>query len=301
MKTLPLNALRAFALVVHHGGVRAAARELGVSHSAISRHLTELERWLGVPVTERGEGQRGLTVTGQGEKLAAATWQALSDITREADAVREMRSPYAVTISTSPSFAARWLLPRLPLLERAYPRYEVSLVIDQRLDDPHAMPCDFAIRMGSGPWSDVVAQPLMSDELYPVMSPSFWEASGRPRKLEQLSDLRLLHDRDATASWQLWRQAFGPAELNVRSGPRFSSSDLVLRAASQGMGVALARDRLVRDDLVSGALVRPLGDLSIKIDAAYWLITPKQIAVRDAARVVIAWLRREAGMPGGSL
>lgn len=294
MKTLPLNALRALALAVHHGGVRAAARELDVSHSAVSRHLAELERWLGVPVTERGPGKRGLVLTPQGEKLAAATRQALLDMEQAADAVRELRSPYAVTISTSASFAARWLLPRLPLLERAYPRYEVSVVVDQKLDDPRAMSSDFAIRMGAGPWADVVAQPLMGDELYPVMSPSFWEAAGKPSRPVQLRGLRLLHDRDPAAGWPPWREAFGPPELNVRQGPRFASTDLVLRAAAQGMGVALARDRLVRDDLASGALIRPFAGSAVQLDAAYWLVMPKHAAVRDAAKVVMAWLKREA-------
>ncbi|WP_266168483.1 LysR substrate-binding domain-containing protein [Dyella subtropica] len=300
MNTLPLNALRAFALTVHHGGVRAAARELEVSHSAISRHLAELERWLGIPVTERGEGQRDLAVTAQGAKLAAATLEALRAIDHAADAVREQRSPYAVTISTTPSFAARWLLPRLPALERAYPRFEVSLVIDQRLDDPRAMPCDFAIRTGAGPWAGVVAQPLMRDALYPVMSPSFWEASGKPKHPDQLRRLRLLHDRDASASWQLWRQTHGPADLDVRSGPRFASTDLILRAAAQGMGVALARDRLVQDDLASGALIQPFGDLSVELDTAYWLVTPEHVAVRESAKTVMRWLRREAEAPTGS-
>lgn len=295
MEDLPLNALRALAMVMHHGGVRAAARELGVSHSAISRHLAELERWLGVPVMERGAGKRGLSMTSQGEKLAAAARQAMLDLTQAADAVRELRSPYAVTISTSASFATRWLLPRLPLLERAYPRYEVSVVIDQRLDDPSAMSGDFAIRMGTGPWSGVTAQALMGDELYPVMSPSFWDAAGRPSKPAQLRELRLLHDRDPAAGWPSWRDAFGPRELNVRQGPRFASTDLVLRAAAQSMGVALARDRLARDELSAGTLVRPLGDLSVKLDAAYWLVAPEHAAVRDAARVVMAWLKREAG------
>ncbi len=80
----------------------------------------------------------------------------------------------------------------------------------------------------------------------------------------------------------------------MRQGPRFASTDLVLRAAAQGMGVALARDRLVRDDLASGALIRPFAGSAVQLDAAYWLVMPKHAAVRDAAKVVMAWLKREA-------
>ena len=101
MRTLPLNALRAFALAVEKGGVRAAARELAVSHSAVSRHLAELERWLGIPLLERDRSPRVFAVTPQGQRLARTTLTALYDIRRAADALREQRSRYAVTISTT--------------------------------------------------------------------------------------------------------------------------------------------------------------------------------------------------------
>ncbi len=296
MESIPLNALRAFALVVRHGGVRAAARELAVSHSAVSRHLSELERWLGVPLTEPGEGQRGIVVTPQGERLAAVVLASLQDMGQAVDAVRERRSPHAVTISTTPSFAARWLLPRLPALERAHPQLEISVVVDQRVDDPGTRSSDLAIRSGDGDWPGMDAQPLMDDRLYPVASHGYWEAAGCPADPAELARLRLLHDRDAAASWQLWRQVFGPADLDVRPGPRLASTDLVLRAAAQGMGVALARHRLVGDELAAGTLVRPFGERQIVLERAYWLVTPAGRGLRHATRTLIGWLRREAAL-----
>ena len=292
---LPLNALRAFALAVEKGGVRAAARELAVSHSAISRHVIELEKWLGVALLERGRSPRVFAVTPQGERLARTTLNALDDLRRAADAIREQRSRYAVSVSTTPSFAARWLLPRLPALERAHPRLEVSVMVDQRLDDLQSSATDFAIRMGAGAWPGVIAEPLMDDVLYPVMSPALWKSAGRPRELTDLSGLRLLHDRDPHASWQLWRDEHGPATLDVRKGTRFTSSDLVLRAAAQGLGVALARHRLVLDDLEAGTLIRPFGSHSVTLTDAYWIVTSQGAAQRDAAKILITWLRREAG------
>jgi LysR family glycine cleavage system transcriptional activator len=300
MDSLPLNALRAFAVAVQKGGVRAAARELAVSHSAVSRHLAELERWLGVALLERGRGPRVFVVTPQGERLARTTLAALQDMQRAANAVREQRSRHAVTISTTPSFAARWLLPRLPSLQRAHPRLEVSVLVDQRLDDPATAGADLAIRMGTGSWSGVVAHPLMDDGLYPVMSPALWSEAGRPRELEDLGRMRLLHDRDPSASWQLWRDEHGPAELDVRRGTRFTSSDLVLRAAAQGFGVALARHRLVLDDVNGGTLIRPFGSRVVALDRAYWVVTPTGTAIRDAAKVVVAWLQREATRQRGA-
>lgn len=292
---LPLNALRAFALAVEKGGVRAAARELGVSHSAVSRHVSELEQWLGVALLERGRGHRAFVPTPEGERLARTTLNALGDINRAADALREQRSRYAVTVTTTPSFAARWLLPRLPALERAHPRLEVSVLVDQRLDELQNSASDFAIRMGAGNWPGVNAEPLMDDALFPVMSPAYWKNAGRPRELADLRRLRLLHDRDPRASWQLWRDEFGPPDLDVRKGMRFTSSDLVLRAAAQGLGVALAWHRLALDDLEAGTLIRPFGSHAIAIVGAYWIVTPNGSVTRDAARILIAWLRRQAG------
>jgi LysR family glycine cleavage system transcriptional activator len=300
MDSLPLNALRAFAVAVQKGGVRAAARELAVSHSAVSRHLAELERWLGVALLERGRGPRVFVVTPQGERLARTTLAALQDMQRAANALREQRSRHAVTISTTPSFAARWLLPRLPALQRAHPRLEVSVLVDQRLDEPATAGGDLAIRMGTGSWSGVVAHPLMDDGLYPVMSPALWNEAGRPVELADLGRLRLLHDRDPCASWQLWRDEHGPAELDVRRGTRFTSSDLVLRAAAQGFGVALARHRLVLDDVNAGTLIRPFGSRAVALDRAYWIVTPTGTAMRDAAKVVVTWLQREASRQRGA-
>jgi LysR family glycine cleavage system transcriptional activator len=126
------------------------------------------------------------------------------------------------------------------------------------------------------------------------MSPAYWKSAGRPRAPADLRSLRLLHDRDPCASWQLWREQCGPPELDVRKGPRFSSSDLVLRGGAQGLGVALARHRLVLDDLSAGVLIRPFGDQAVRLEQAYWIVAPPGGTTRDVTNVVIAWLRRQA-------
>ena len=293
MKDLPLNALRAFAAIHSSGGVRAAARELGIAHSSVSRHLSELEAWLGVALVSQGRARSGARFSPRGEVLGRAVVAALADITRAVDSVRETRSASSVTISTTPSFAARWLLPRMPALERAHRALEVSVLVEQKLDDLDGAGIDLAIRMGRGRWPGVRARPLMDDTLYPVMSPAYHAASGRPRRPADLLGLRLLHDRDPNASWDAWRTAHGPASLDVRRGPRFASSDLVLRAALQGQGVALARDRMARDDIASGALLRPLADLDVELGDAYWIVLPDHEPTRAAAQV-LAWLEREA-------
>lgn len=296
-----MNALRAFAAVYEHGGVRAAARALGIAHSSVSRHLAELDTWLGVPLIHPAAGRRPLTFTAQGDMLGQALLAGLGEITRAVAAVREARPAQSVTLSTTPSFAMRWLLPRLPHLERAQPQVELSVLVDQKLDELQNGHIDLAIRMGRGPWPDLRCEAWMDELLYPVVSPALWASGGRPDTPAALAGLRLLHDRDPQASWEDWRQAYGPSTLDVQRGPRFASSDLLLRAAMQGQGVALARHRLAVDELAAGTLLRPFGAAQLELAGAYWIVLPRQGRVRPATAAVIDWLRWQASaekLPG---
>jgi LysR family glycine cleavage system transcriptional activator len=126
------------------------------------------------------------------------------------------------------------------------------------------------------------------------MSPSLWRKAGRPRNPGELRGLHLLHDRDPHASWDIWRRQHGPKSLDTKRGPRFTSSDLVLRAAAQGQGVALARHRLAADDIAAGVLVRPWGSLQIELGSAYWLVFPLRTNPSAAAKIVAEWLQRQA-------
>lgn len=295
MDPLPLNALRAFAITHAHGGVRAAARALGVSHSSVSRHLAELEAWIGVPLFERGAGQ--WTPTPQGAALARRVQALLQDMADATAAAREAPSQFAVTVSVAPSFASRWLLPRLPALERAHPRIALSVLVNQRFDTL-SDGVDLAVRMGNGPWPGLDCEALMDEHLYPVASPAYWQAAGGSDKVESLRDLRLVHDRDPAANWEHWRRVHGPPGLKLDRGARLASSDLVLRAAELGQGVALARGRLAQDALAAGTLVRPFGNTAVHLPHAYWLLRPKRKAgspsQRHAVAAVVAWLKDQA-------
>ena len=299
MRDLPLNMLRAFAAVYDTGGVRPAARQLGVTHSSVSRHLQELEAWLGSPLFERPQGTRRMILSTEGEALGRAALACLTELDSAVASVREARRGNSVTISTTPSFAVRWLLPRLGAFEQAHKWIELSIVVDQRRRAPLDAGADFSIRMGSirmarGPWSDATCFPLMADALYPVMSADYWRSADKPSKVADLARLRLLHDRDPGASWAAWKKVHGPKNLDVRGGSRFTSADLVLRAAEQSLGVALARDRLVRDSVTAGALVAPFADLAVNLPDAHWIIQPEARPPRAATKKVLDWLVSEA-------
>lgn len=296
MRDLPLTLLRALAAVYETGGIRPAGRLLGIQHSAVSRALRDLEAWLGVPLFEKRDGQRTLIFSAEGAALGKAALDAMKDLETAVLNSREGSSANSVTIATTPSFAMRWLLPRLPRLTETHPKIEVSILVDQARKSPMATGADLNIRMGAQPSNDVEAVPLMDERVFPVMSPGLWEKLGRPSKTDELLDLPLLHDRDPSTSWGNWRKQFGPERLEVRKGPRLTSSDLILRAAEQGQGVALARGRLVGESIANGSLFRPFGDVELDLGTNYWIIANPETGHRRVVRTVIAWLLSEAHM-----
>ena len=276
------------------GGLRPAARRLAVSHSSVSRHLRELEAWLGTMLLEKRPGLRSLVFTAQGEALGRAALASLGELEDAVAALRESKSGNAVTLATTPSLAARWLLPRLHDLHRRLPWIDLSVVAEQRLADPSAQGADLCLRMGKGPWPNLSCEVLMDDALYPVAAPQWLAKQGRRKRLTGLRGHRLLHDRDPQAAWQRWLRDHPESGVDLRKGPRFESSDLVLRAAAQGLGLALARGRLAAEDVARGLLLRPFGDDSCPLPDAYWIVRPTAAPQRQAVEKVVDWLKQQA-------
>ncbi|MEO9652159.1 MAG: LysR substrate-binding domain-containing protein [Roseobacter sp.] len=294
MRDLPLTLLRALAAVYETGGIRPAGRLLGIQHSAVSRALRDLEAWLEVPLFEKRDGQRALEFSAEGTALGKAALAALKELETATLKTREGFGTNSVTIATTPSFAMRWLLPRLPRLTETHPKIEVSILVDQARKSPLMTGADLNIRMGAQPAPDLDPAPLMDERVFPVMAPRLWEECGRPSKIEDLMNLPLLHDRDPSTSWGAWRKKFGLDQLNVRQGPRLTSSDLILRAAVLGQGVALTRERLTEESLSDGALIRPFGDCELDLGPNYWLLVNPETKRRRVVQTVMVWLQNEA-------
>lgn len=290
MKNLPLSSLRALAAAYETGGIRSAGRLLDIAHSAVSHHLKELESWLEVPLFKR-EAKRGtLAFTAQGERLGRQCLASFRALERSVASTRESHRGNVLTIATTPSFAVRWLLPRLAQFQETHRPIEVSVVVGQQLKSLTETGVDLAIRMGRKPGSGK-SWPLMDDTLYPVASPAFLKKLGG--QLQDLGTLPLIHDRDPNTPWSRWKEAFGPTDLDTSKGARFTSSDLVLRAAEQGLGVTLARDRLVADSLANGSLVKLFENQHIKLPNAYWVIE-REDCHRSAVRRFLEWLRSQS-------
>ncbi len=295
MQRVPLSGLRAFAAVYEAGGVRSAARALRVTHSAVSRHINELEAWLGVALLEKRDGRKQLVFTPQGKALGKAASEGFSALINAVESARELRRANSVVIATTASFGARWLIPRLTALRESHAWIEVSVVAQQAIRELADQGADLALRMGAGPWSDGKCEPLMDDELYPVATSRYWSELGEKDPNRALVKAQLLHDRDPATTWDRWFARYRVANVDLRAGARFTSSDLVLRAAAAGLGVALGRHQLVAADVESGALIRPFGTARVQLPRAYWLVLPANEKPRPAVAAVIQWLRRHAG------
>ena len=293
MLNLPLNALRALAYVYQADGVRPASRLMGVSHSAVSRHIRDLEEWLGTALLETQTGRRKLVFTANGKLLAEAAQYHLQSLDTKLTAIREAKHDKSLVISTTASFAARWLLPRLAELPEDMEGIEVSVLTEQRVVEPDGDQVDIAIRMGQGPWAGELSQPLMDDRLYPVVHPKLLKGlQSNPSRL--FAKLALIHDRDPDTSWKSWFDEFPMAGVDIRKGPRFTSSDLTIRAAKNGLGMALVRHRLAADEVASGSLVRPFGEKSLLLKNAYWITRSGQTEQHDIINRVVQWLIDQA-------
>ncbi len=295
--------LRAFGAVYQTGGIRPAARLLGVTHSSVVRFVHDLEQFVGVPLIDRAEGRRLTRFTAQGEAIGTTVLHAFGQIEQTLLSVREAHRPNSVTIETTPSFAARWLLPRLGDFETRWNWIELSISVDQRLKNPADGHADFAIRLGTGPWPNLDCSPFPDDFLLPVMRTDYWQEAGEPRDCAALKACRLLHDRDPLMSWAHWQKGLGIDEIATTKGARFASSDLVLRAAEQGLGVALARWELARGSIEAGHLIAPIAMSCLPLPNSIWIVSDKDRGHSLAAQTTISWLMELAAErpqpPGG--
>jgi LysR family transcriptional regulator, glycine cleavage system transcriptional activator len=291
-KLPPLNAVCAFEACARLGSTVAAASELGVTHGAVSKQIALLESWLELPLFDRS-GVR-LTPTAAGARFAAALGRSLDGIDAATRSLTDAASDAGsvVRVSTTSSFAALWLLPRLGRFRAQHPGIEVWVSESKAPAEVSAGGVDLALRTGRGPWPGVRAEPLLTDQLVPACSPDL------ARQLRQPADLAraaLLHDQDPGTAWPDWLEAAGlgrPAWAG--RGPRVADGALLLQAASEGQGVALARKRLAAAHFRSGSLVQPFGP-ALPLGPAYWLVLPARgTPIGRAARVFAAWIRAEA-------
>jgi LysR family glycine cleavage system transcriptional activator len=291
----PLNGLRAFEAAARQLSFTRAAEELYVTQTAISHQIKALEDRLGVKLFRRLP--RGLLLTEEAQRYLPAIRDAFDLIANATDRLVAVSASGTLTVSVLPSFAAKWLVPRLGRFRAACPDIDLRISTSSHLVDFSREDVDVGVRMGRGVYPGLRVDWLFGESLVPVCSP---ELLAGPQPLRRPEDLRqhlLLHDDDY-AGWELWLELTGVQGVAARRGPIFTDSAMVVQAAADGQGVALARRRLAAGDLAAGRLVQPF-DVSIPQDLAYYLVCPEAGAERPKVRRFRDWLLAEAEREAG--
>jgi len=286
----PLDTLRAFEAAARMGSFSGAAEALNLTHGAISRQIAKLEQWLGLRLFVRQA--RGVALTPDGERLYRRTAEAFALIADTSDRWIERRGPAVVRLSSIPSLCSLWLMPRLTRLEAGNPPIRITLLVDHRNADLEAEGIDLAIRCGRGAAPGRISARLFEERCYPIAAPDLARAIGAGRP-ERLLDQPLIHDSDASG-WRAWFAAQG---LDYRPRPqdrRFEDYNLVVDAAANGLGVALARPPLAEAVIAGGKLV-PVDPRTVLNPISYWLDRPMHDP-RPAAVEVARRIAAEAGL-----
>jgi LysR family transcriptional regulator, glycine cleavage system transcriptional activator len=292
----PLNALKAFEAAARNESFTRAADELCVTQGAVSQQVKALEVSLGITLFSR-ERQR-LVITPAGREYLTVIRDALDRIAIGTERLVQGRGSGVLTVSTSPDFAAKWLVNRLGRFAESHPEIDLRVSATMHQVDFVREDVDLAIRHGDGKWPGLDVVRLCSERLFPVCSPKL--LSGR-HPITTASDLLrfpLLRLDDWT-TWTRWFKAAGVANPVVR-GPTLNRASMLIDAAVDGQGIALARTALAAWDMLNGRLVKPI-DVCLRMPNTYWIVCPK--AASNAAKIeaVRTWLLDEAAADAGRL
>jgi LysR family glycine cleavage system transcriptional activator len=274
---------------VRHRSYSRAAGELHVTHGAISQQMRRLEEQLGVSLFQRrGNAMEPLPAA---TRIASSVVAAVALLQRAVEEVGLGQGPESLVVSVEQGFARRWLMPRLRRLREAIGEPDLDLRLENRLADFVGTAIDAAIRYGDGAWPGLEVSLLCRVRFFPVCSATFLRAHSLT-ELTDLYNVPLLRHTHPLWSWPHWFHSLGLPPPSNR-GLMFDDSSLMLDAAAEGAGVALARDILVEDDLRCGRLIRPIA-AEVESPWGYFFVwradgarLPRTLSLRD-------WLLREA-------
>jgi len=283
-----LNAIRMFEAAAQHLNFTRAAEALHITQGAVSRQIKLLEEQLGQQLFVR-DGPR-LTLTETGQEYSRIVQQALEIVRQGTARLRQYETQARLRISVLPSFASRWLVHRLVDFHRQRPDITVWLSSSYDLIDfNRSDEVDVGVRLGKGGWPGVYAEPLGREHMSLVCSPALASDLREPADLLRH---RILAAGPPHDEWNRWFEAAGMKPVSVT--PTLSRDySVLLEAAAQGTGVALARDLLVADDIDRGRLVRPF-DLSFESNVQYHFVCPTQRMNDQPVRDLLEWLKSSA-------
>ncbi len=295
-----LNALRAFEASARHQSFSAAAAELNVTPAAVGQLVRSLEDWLGTPLFNRSaSGRARLVATEAAQRALPEIRAGLDKLSLGLERLKEGAINGVLTVTVSPAFAAKWLLPRIDTFQAAWPDTDVRLDTSLKPVDFVAFGIDIGVRYGNGDWAGLIAEKLLNEEIYPVCSPLLLRQKQRLRKPTDLGKETLIHDLSIEShkdfpSWKQWLKVAGVDHTETMRGMRINNSAAVLQAAIDGQGIALARSVMARDDVAAGRLVRLFPDIKFTSPLAYFIVYRAERASLPRLTAFRDWLLAEA-------
>ena len=286
----PLNALRAFEAAARHESFTRAAEELCVTQGAVSHQVKALEAGLGIKLFNR-ERQR-LIITEAGREYLTVLRDSFDRIAVGTERLIQRQSSGVLTVSTSPDFAAKWLVNRLGRFAEAHPGIDLRISATLHHVDFAREDVDLAVRHGDGSWPGLDVARLSTEQLFAVCSPKLLRGRQRIGKPADVLKFPLLH-LDDRKDWTRWLEAAGVATAELSHGPVLNRASMVIDAAVDGQGIALARTTLAAWDLINGRLVRPLPE-TLRLSKTYWIICPKATSALPKIATFRDWLLAEA-------
>ena len=286
----PLNALKAFEAAARHESFTRAAEELCVTQGAVSHQVKALEAELAIKLFNR-ERQR-LIITEAGRDYLTVVRDALDRIAVGTERLLQRQNAGVLTVSTSPDFAAKWLVHRLGHFADAHPGIDLRVSATLHHVDFAREEVDLAVRHGEGSWPGLDTVRLSAEQLFAVCSPKLISGRRRLNKPADILNFPLLH-LDSRADWTNWLQAAGLDGADVMHGPVLNRASMVIDAAINGQGIALARTTLAAWDIINGRLVRPFSE-SLRLSKTYWIVCPKATATVPKIVTFRDWLLAEA-------
>jgi len=286
----PLNALKSFEAAARHESFTRAAEELCVTQGAVSHQVKALEAELGIKLFNR-ERQR-LIITEAGRDYLAVLRDAFDRIAVGTERLVQRQTSGVLTVSTSPDFAAKWLVNRLGRFAEAHPGIDLRISATLHHIDFAREDVDLAVRHGDGSWAGLDVARLSTEQLFAVCSPKLLRGRQRISKPADVLKFPLLH-LDDRKDWARWLEAAGVANAELAHGPVLNRASMIIDAAVDGQGIALARTTLAAWDLINGRLVRPLAE-TLRLSKTYWIVCPKATAALPKIKTFREWLLAEA-------
>ncbi len=283
----PLNGLRAFEAAARHMSFTDAAEELSVTQAAISHQVRGLEQRLGLKLFVRRN--RSLLLSEAGQAYLPSVRAAFDQLNEATEKLLQKDKGGNLTVTTTSSFAVKWLVPRLGGFQRSHPEIDVRVSTGTSLVDFSREDVDIGIRYGRGQWPNLMAERLVSEDVMPVCAPSLVKGPNGLGKPADLKRFTLLHIGSFPDDWQVWLTAAGVKGVDASRGVSFDFALAAYQAAMDGLGVALGRNPLVEPDLKAGRLVIPF-EFKRSSDFAYYLVYPPEAIRRRKIKAFRDWI-----------